>query len=87
MAAFSKLCCLRRPESFRLYRVKPITVTIYKKALAEFVAWLEQVNLVPAGVAEWDDAVVLFCRERKWSAGKMHQLINGLELCFPRFKR
>ena len=87
MAAFSKLCCLRRPESFRLYRVKPITVTIYKKALADFVAWLEQVNLVPAGVAEWDDAVVLFCREQRWSAGKMHQLINGLELCFPRFKR
>jgi integrase len=87
MAALSQLCCLRRPESLRLYKVKPITVAIYKKALAEFVAWLEQVNLVPAGVTEWDDAVVLFCREQRWSAGKMHQLVNGLELCFPRFKR
>ena len=80
-------CCQRRADSYRQFRVKPITVAIYKKSLADFTKWLDESGTVPAAAEQWDDAVVAFCKDRRWGPAKMTQLINGLELVFPRFRR
>ena len=81
------VCCSRRPGHLRLHRVKPVTLEAYRKSLAKFVTWLDEVVKVPQGADEWDDAALEFSAAAGVSAGQMGTLVAALELFFPRFKK
>ena len=81
------ICRTRRPGESKLWRVKPVTLKEYRRALARLLAWLDENNTTPSGAQEWDESACKYCALECLSHGQMGTLIAALEFCFPRFKR
>ena len=87
MTQLSKLCYTRRFDSDLERRVKPATLSIYKKALAKLPLFLDECHLRPEGAESWDEALVWCKQSRAISRGNFAFAVATVEFSFPRFKR
>ena len=87
MTQLSKLCCTRRFDPDLERRVKPATLSIYKKALAKLFLFLDECHLRPEGAESWDEALICYKQSRAISRGNFTFAVAAVEFFFPRFKR
>jgi hypothetical protein len=76
----------RRLDPHQLDKVKPLTLSIYRKTILPFVLWLQQHKFAPATGDEMDDLIIEYKNELALSKANFELLIAAVEFVLPRFK-